>query len=461
MGPKAYFYSAAVVASISYGAYYSYKHIGLPNWWWEARLPKDVEVLDVADTETLKRVLYGGEPWLVQCYSGLPYAGQHLPAPFRMHPVFEESLSSLGGDVSFGVVDCEKPLRSNQSLASKLKLTRRTQPLLLFAVGGGRPKQLSAKQVDSAYAVTAYVKPKAEPSVRRVSKQEQLASLCGGRRACLLARMDADSFVLEQLARQFRTLEVVALGEPERTDVKWGRGEEVGETLEEEEAAHLAASVFMVKASASPGPAARLARPVARLASAPRSLLACHLSAPLASPQADPEAIALAGKNKQQRMAAPRFLSGFAGDADLPSLSRFVRRTLKEEADEAAMRTPLPTIKAIKPAKPTKAAAENDNRERQARRAKKNAEARAREEEEAAAQRAEVEKLSVEQREALRAQREAQRRRQMAEEEAAAGNLVEEVDEEEDDEEDDGGADYEVSADEDEDDDDTPIDLDD
>ena len=45
---------------------------------------------------------------------------------------------------------------------------------------------------------------------------------------------------------------------------------------------------------------------------------------PLAPAQADPEAMALAGKNKANRLAAPRFVSGFSGDEDLPSLSRFV-----------------------------------------------------------------------------------------------------------------------------------------
>ena len=37
----------------------------------------------------LKKVLFSGEPWLIQCYSGLPWEGQHLPRPFRIAQAFK------------------------------------------------------------------------------------------------------------------------------------------------------------------------------------------------------------------------------------------------------------------------------------------------------------------------------------------------------------------------------------
>ena len=213
MGGKAYFLSALAVAALSGGGYYTYHHGRLPDWYWEAKIPENIEVLDVTDTAKLKHVLFSGEPWLLQCYSGLPYEGQWLPRPFRVHRVFQESLGSLAGLVKAGILDCEKRLPSNKSLVEKFGFVRRSQPLLVLAAGGVKPRQLPANSVSSAYGVTAFVKPKAESKVHKVGTQKTLEAVCGGRRPCLLTRMKPDSVVLEQLARTFRTVEVVTLGE--------------------------------------------------------------------------------------------------------------------------------------------------------------------------------------------------------------------------------------------------------
>ena len=84
-----YFLKAGFAALVSVGSYYGYQHGSLPDWYWEARLPDGIEPLDVSDTEQLKKILFGGEPWLIQCYTGLPYGGQHLPAPYRIHKAFK------------------------------------------------------------------------------------------------------------------------------------------------------------------------------------------------------------------------------------------------------------------------------------------------------------------------------------------------------------------------------------
>jgi len=167
MGCCKYFCSAIAVAIISMGSFHMYKNVGLPNWWWESKLPDTIEALDVSDTTRLKHVLFSGEPWLLQCYSGLPYAGQHLPAPFRIDPTFVESVKSMSSVLKGGTLDCEAklPNNPNKTLISKFGLVRRTQPLLLFAGGGDRPKQLPAASATSVYGVTAWVKPKAEPRV--------------------------------------------------------------------------------------------------------------------------------------------------------------------------------------------------------------------------------------------------------------------------------------------------------
>ena len=203
---------AGVALLLSYLAYH-YHRSGLPDWYHEARLPEPISAIQVHDTDLLKRVLFSGEPWLLQCYSGIPFEGQHLPRPYRVHKVFQESLGSLKGIVQGGVLDCEKRLPSNKSLVEKFGLVRRSQPLLVLAAGGVKPRQLPANSVSSAYGVTAFVKPKAEAKVHKVGTQKTLEAVCAGRRPCLLTRMKPDSVVLDQLARTFRTVEVVTLGE--------------------------------------------------------------------------------------------------------------------------------------------------------------------------------------------------------------------------------------------------------
>ncbi|KAL1495227.1 hypothetical protein AB1Y20_017090 [Prymnesium parvum] len=383
---KFYFLSALVVAALSSGSYYCYKHVGLPDWYWQARLPPEVAQLDVSDTATLKKVLFSGEPWLLQCYSGLPFEGQHLPRPYRTHDVFTQSLPQLRGLVRAGVLDCEAPLPSNKSLAAKFHLVRRTQPLLLLASGGDRPKQLPAAAVGSAYGVAAWVTPKAAPAVRAVASDKALGALCGGRRPCLLARLPRDAPVLAALARDFRTVEVVSAGEEGgRVAVAWGRGAEVGETLEEDEQKHFGARVTLIRPDPTAPPTRKGARP------------------------------------------APRIIRGFAGEEDYPSLARFIKQGLEASPDDTnQVRAQLPSIRAEK----VKKAAPTDNAEVQARRAKKRAEARAKEEAERAA-RAEVESKQSEE---MRRRREQRRREQMAAEEEEASNVVEEEEEEEEEE---------------------------
>jgi len=200
---------------------------------------------------------------------------------------------------------------------------------------------------------------------------------------------------MTQLARTFRTVEVVSFGEEGgAVSVAWGRGKEVGETLEEEEEKHFGARISLIR----PDPAAPPAR-------------------------------------KKGARPAPRILRGFAGEEDFPTISRFISRALEAEADAAdQVRALLPTVtseKKAKKASKASSATANDNAEVQARRAKKRAEARQREE----AEKAERAELNAKQSEEIQRRREQRRREQMAEEEEQATKLVEDEDEDEDDEE--------------------------
>ena len=404
MGCCAKFCTAIAVALIAVVAQYCYFHVGLPNWWWKARMPPEIEAVDVEDTALLKKILFSGEPWLLQCYSGLPFEGQHLPAPYRLHPAFVESLGTMRGLVRGGTLDCEKKMPSNKTLVSKFGLIRRTQPLLLYAGGGDKPKQVPAASAESAYGVTAWVKPKAEPKVRVATSQKALDAYCGGRRGCLLTRLPADSPVLEQLARRFRTVEVVSVREGDT--LSWGRGEEVGETLEPEEAVHFGQPTSLMRADPdAPRPTRKGARP------------------------------------------PPRLLKGYGGAEDLPSLSRFLDKALDEPADAADgayVRSPLPTItikerpkkpKAAKKPKTAAAGGGTDDAARQAKRAKARAEAR-KKEEAAAREREATAKARTEEE---RREMERRRREQMAEEEANAANIVEEAGDDDDDDDDGAG----------------------
>jgi len=405
MGCCRYFCSAIAVALISMVSFHVYTNVGMPNWWWQSKLPDIVEAIDITDSAKLKHVFFSGEPWLLQCYSGLPYVGQHLPAPFRLDPTFVESVKSMRDVVKGGTLDCEAklPNNPNKTLVSKFGLVRRTQPLLLYAGGGDRPKQIPAASSTSVYGVTAWVKPKAEPRVRVARSQKAVAHYCGGRRACLLTKLPGDSVVLEQLARKYRTVEVVTVG----TDGKlsWGRGEEVGETLEPEEAVHFGQAVSLLRADPeAPKPTRKGARP------------------------------------------APRLLRGYGGAEDFPSLARFVEKGLEMSHEEAGsfVRAELPALsvpqkpKQARKPKAAAAASASESAERQAKRAKARAEARKKEEEALAKKREELKAMSDEQ----RREAEQRRRAQMAEEEAAASNIVEDIDD------DDDGS-YEAAADDD------------
>ena len=359
--------AAIGVAILSYGARYAYKQ-GMPDSYHKSRMPEHVAVLDVDDSKQLKDVLYSGEPWLIQCYSGLPDEGQWLPKPFRLHHVFLESLGSseLRGIIKAGTLDCEKVLKSNKTLISKCGFVRRTQPLLIYAGGGDRPKQVPAASAASVYGVSAFVKPKADPRVKVARSQKALEALCGRRQPCLLSRLAPDSDVLVELARRYRKLEVVSIGSEKQSSLSWGRGDEVGETLEPEEA------VFFGKR---------------------HSLL-----------RADPDA----PKPRKGAKPAPRLLRAHAGEEDVPTLTALEQ----------------PKVKKPKPQKskqPLDSAAEA---ERNAKRAKARAEAQRREEEQRQKLGEQRKQMSEEQRK----QRELERRQQMAEEEEAASNILEEVD---------------------------------
>ena len=408
MGGKAYFLSALAVAALSGGGYYTYHHGRLPDWYWEAKIPDNIEVLDVTDTAKLKHVLFSGEPWLLQCYSGLPYEGQWLPRPFRVHRVFQESLGSLAGLVKAGILDCEKRLPSNKSLVEKFGFVRRSQPLLVLAAGGVKPRQLPANSVSSAYGVTAFVKPKAESKVHKVGTQKTLEAVCGGRRPCLLTRMKPDSVVLEQLARTFRTVEVVTLGEnlakarlelgatlastpaltlasaspvlaltlistsltvaltfsltsfpPGQAELGPRRGG--GRDTRGGRGAALRTAVRLLTLTLAPATLALTTHPHPHPHHAPspltahRSPLTAHLS-PSPSPQPSERRVSFlkydseAPKGRKGSMP-PRLLRGFGGDEDLPSLSRFVTASLA--ATEGFMATEFPKVSA--PVKPKKA----------------------------------------------------------------------------------------------------------
>jgi len=265
---------------------------------------------------------------------------------------------------------------------------RRSQPLLIFAAGGGKPKQIPAKDVGSAYALTAWVKPKAEPHVRSITSQKQLVGYCGGRRTCLIARLPSDSLILEQLARTFRTVEILSLGEDaDKVSLSWGRGAEVGETLEPEEEKHFGRPISILRPDPYAPPARKNARP------------------------------------------APRLLRGYNGEEDVPSLSRFIASAIDADPEDDFQKAEMPTVSVkAKPKKVPKAEPTvNDNAEVQARRARARAEKQKKEEEYRAAQAAEEAKMSEE----TRRKREAQRRAQMAEEEEQASNLIEEEGDEE------------------------------
>ncbi len=406
---------ALFYATLPLLAYLAYNHADTPQWYRERTMHASIRHIDATDTAALKAALFHGEPHLIQCYSSLPHPHQHLPPPYKIHPHVSAAADALAAaQLSLATVDCERRLPSNRSLVDKLGLVRRTQPLLILALNGEKPKQLPAAAVASADAIAQYAVPRARPVVHRVSSQKALLSACGTWRPCLLTRLPHDSRTLEALAHRFRGVVFASVGEDAaRVQLKWGRGAEVGETLDDDEAAQFGQRTSVLLP--------------------------------------DPEAPRPAKKAKKRDANPPRLLRGFGGSEDEPSLAAFLEQWTRDnmgaprEASDGLYRTALPTVVAAQPP-PQKARrggggggapTRNDNAEVQARRAK------ARREAAQAAAREEVAlkaKMTDEQRKA----REAQRRAQMAREEEQAGNIVEEVDDDFDDEVDggdDGGGD--------------------
>ena len=84
MGARGYFWSAALVAALAYGGWYGYKHVGLPDWYFEARMPLTIERLDASDTARLK-----------EARRRSTLSPNHLPAqPRRAPPCVREAFGA-------------------------------------------------------------------------------------------------------------------------------------------------------------------------------------------------------------------------------------------------------------------------------------------------------------------------------------------------------------------------------
>ena len=58
MGCCRYFCSAIFVAILSMTGMHMYKTVGLPDWWWESKMPDFVTHIDVADSAKMKHVFF-------------------------------------------------------------------------------------------------------------------------------------------------------------------------------------------------------------------------------------------------------------------------------------------------------------------------------------------------------------------------------------------------------------------
>ena len=91
----------------------------------------------------------------------------------------------------------------------------------------------------------------------------------------------------EQLSRRFRTIEIVSVGEEGSSTLAWGRGEEVGETLEEEEAQYFGKRVSLLRADpTAPKRTHKGQRPAPRLLRAFSGVR--HAQSPIRLPRAPP-----------------------------------------------------------------------------------------------------------------------------------------------------------------------------
>ncbi len=150
---------------------------------WSLLMPT-YTTLEVSHVDSLKRVFFSGEPWLVMCSAGRGYG---------VNSIFEgvAAAEQFQGNFNSALMNCSAKLPSSgKTVIERFKLDKQkhySESVMAFTVAnGGKPKLLPpsylvAKQGESAKAIKALadlVKRKVSLRYGKVTNQKQLEKFC-------------------------------------------------------------------------------------------------------------------------------------------------------------------------------------------------------------------------------------------------------------------------------------------
>eukprot|EP00490_Sorites_sp_Unknown_P001964 CAMPEP_0114674062 /NCGR_PEP_ID=MMETSP0191-20121206/45726_1 /TAXON_ID=126664 /ORGANISM="Sorites sp." /LENGTH=304 /DNA_ID=CAMNT_0001940417 /DNA_START=33 /DNA_END=944 /DNA_ORIENTATION=+ len=126
--------------------------------------------LDVQDTAKLKKVLFGGEPWLVYCVNA-------DTENYRLPPVLEENARSLWRNLglSVGVLKCWDPTSSGRSVAQRFKLNLKP-PLSFVVANGNKPRMVGLTGISKVEDLEKKLRPAVALEIVKVDALKKTAS---------------------------------------------------------------------------------------------------------------------------------------------------------------------------------------------------------------------------------------------------------------------------------------------
>lgn len=147
--------------------------------------------IDIGDTAELKRVLFGGAPWVIHCKD----TGRNK---FMSPPsILEESAQQFQSIANFGTIDCWDRTASGKTLAHRFDLPK---PPVVFAVANGDPPLVvDMEGVKKPWHLRRKVQAHLQASVARIDGPKSFRSFCTSRRACLVVGYKAAPLLAESL----------------------------------------------------------------------------------------------------------------------------------------------------------------------------------------------------------------------------------------------------------------------
>jgi len=172
----------------------------------------NVKRIDVSDTPKLKQVLFGGEPWFIQCV-------QTDSTDNRVPVVLERHSQDMEDDygVQVGTMDCWRKTESGRSIVDKFKLTGHGQSLSFFIANNERPEVINLANVNTYEAMERKLKAALKMDVQRIDTLKKFGGLCTTRRTCVIigykngAQMNTALNLVTPLLPKHRTVKVVSL----------------------------------------------------------------------------------------------------------------------------------------------------------------------------------------------------------------------------------------------------------